>query len=437
MGVECTLQFEMCRDAVRSSNHDNCDSVPRVGRSLRASCAFAAALGLSGCLLFTDPINKGPIVTIHPPSDAITRGIPAQFVASVDDEDSPSSLLLTWGEFDPKNGGCGWITAATWVSVRKESSPLDSYAPYLFTAQSLDQVCLCVRTTDHNGAMGLKCLVDPITPVNSPPVANIVDVAGVLSGQARSLCSQVHLSAEGSKVPEGDKLDFQWDVQNSTSDPSAKLPQLGPCTGVATGKADRHRCFSAGSPGTYTVTLKINDTYTVNGSTASTPSEVASFVVSVRGDTPPCLRRTDPDQYRQLILLSTGSDLGGTYESRTFTVLNVDDDCEPYPLPSGSTHSPTQFVWSVRDDTKASPTWTYQTNSSNAFTVSQAQFPNARPGDTIELRVEVRDSAVQKLYQSGGQVCPMDTTDFCCGSAPCGSTSECLRWTTWTVQFLP
>jgi hypothetical protein len=279
---------------------------------------------------------------------------------------------------------------------------------------------------------------DFIPPVNAAPVANIVDVAGVLSGQARSLCSQVHLSAEGSTVPQGDTLDYQWDVQNSASDPTAKIPQLGPCAGVVTSKADRHRCFSAGSQGTYTVTLRINDTYTVKDSTASTLSEVASFVVSVRGDMPPCLRRTDPDQYSQLILLSTGSDLGGTYETRTFTVLNVDDDCEPYPLPSGSTHSPTQFVWSVRDDTKASPTWTYQNTSSNAFTVSQAQFPNARPGDTIELRVEVRDSAVQKFYQSGGQVCPMDTTNFCCGSTPCGTTSnDCLRWTTWTVQFLP
>ena len=100
-------------------------------------------------------------------------------------------------------------------------------------------------------------------------------------------------------------------------------------------------------------------------------------------------------------------------------------------------NEPTQFVWSVLDSTRASATWTYQTNTSDAFTISQAQFPNARPGDTIRVRVEVRDTAVQKLYQAGGSVCAQDTVDICCGSAACGTPNDCVRWTSWTVQFQP
>jgi hypothetical protein len=140
--------------------------------------------------------------------------------------------------------------------------------------------------------------------------------------------------------------------------------------------------------------------------------------------------------YAKRILLSRSADLGGTYQSRTFKVLGTADDCEPYPLPAGLPGPQTQFVWSVLDNTQTSPSWTYQTNTSDSFTVSQSLFPNARPGDTVQLRVEVRDTLVQTLYQSGGQVCSSDT-DLCCGSSACGTPSDCVRWTTWTVQFQP
>jgi hypothetical protein len=181
------------------------------------------------------------------------------------------------------------------------------------------------------------------------------------------------------------------------------------------------------------VTLSIIDTVVSSGSDASTitKSEPTSFIVPVNEDTPPCLQRTDPDMYAQRILLARSSD-----QSRTFSVLSVADDCEPYPLPAGSPNKPAQFVWSVYDSTQASPSWTYQTNTSDSFTVSQAMFPNARPGDTIDVRVEVRDTKVQKNYPLV-QACSSDTVDICCGSSACSGINDCIRWTTWTVQFQP
>jgi hypothetical protein len=402
-----------------------------VGRSLRASLVFTAALGLSGCLLFTDPINKAPVVTIHQVTSPVVFGIPAEFTVTVtDDRDNPPPLLAEWKEFDYPTAGCESITNPTWDPL--QSKPQDRSASYLLTADSLAPVCLCARATDHDGATGLNCV--KISPV---PVATIVDVSGASSGQQRRLCSQVHLSAENSGFPAGDKIQFKWSIQYEGADPAGKSVQLGPCTaGVPTGMADLHRCFTAGSPGVstagkYTVTLSLTDT------TTSSTSDQAQFVIPVNMDTPPCLQRTDPDVYASRILLSRNADLSGTYQSRTFKVLSVDDDCEPYPLPAGSTNPSSLFVWSVLDSTKSSPTWTYQTNDSDSFTISQAQFPNARPGDTIQLRVEVRDSVVQKLYQAGGSACAQDTLDICCGSSACGTSSDCVRWTTWVVQFQP
>lgn len=407
-----------------------------MGRSLRAYLAFTAALGLSGCLLFTDPINKAPVVRMNPHTGPVTRGIPAYYTATVtDDKDNPASFLLEWAEFPAPQLGCGTITLANWGS-NYPSTTLGAFEPYPFTPANLNKVCLCARATDHNGATGFGCTEPAIAPVNAPPVAVIEDVSGVASGVQRPLCSQVHLSAESSTFIPGDQ--FNWTLQDSTG----KSIQLSPCAGF---DANLHRCFTAGSKGatvtgTYTVTLQIVDSVVQNGNTTTTPSQPATFVIPVAADTPPCLQRTDPDRFEKRILLSSSANLSGTYQSRTFTVLGVQDDCEPYPLPAGLPGPQTQFVWTLYDSTQPSPVWTYQANASDSFTVSQSSFPNARPGDTVKLRVEVQDTLVQqKLQRSGGlsQACTSDI-DICCGGAACGTTNDqCVRWTTWTVQFQP
>jgi hypothetical protein len=247
----------------------------------------------------------------------------------------------------------------------------------------------------------------------------------------------MHLSSEGPSYPQGDKLKFNWSLKYAGSDTAGRAVQLTTCAGVAADKTDQHRCFYAAGPGTYTVTLSIDDSITVDGNTTTVTSEPAEFSVPVNIDMPPCIQRTDPDVYSQLAFLSLSTSLGGSYESRTFRVLSVADDCEPYPLPAGSTNPSTLFKWSVFDSTQPSPSWSYPTNASDSFTVSQALFPNARPGDSIKLRVEVRDRAVQKLYESVGQACSSDTVDICCGASACGTPNDCIRWTTWTVQFQP
>jgi hypothetical protein len=378
-------------------------------------------------LLFTDPINKAPDVSINGPAE-VTRGIPTNYTATVtDDRDDPALFILKWLEFDSENQGCGLINATSSPSVGPTLR--DRNAPYAFTAQNTDIKCLCVQATDRDGASNFKCLA--VTPQNVAPKAVITDVSGASSGQTRPLCSQIELSAEESTFPADDHLQFNWVLTYSGTDPNGKLAQLAACDGKVANLADAHRvCFSAAAPGAYTVTLSITDTPPApdGGTAVALTSDQVEFDVSVNPDTPPCLQQTDPDKYSLLTFLSRRLD-----DSRTFTVLSVADDCEPYP-PLRNSKQPAQFVWSVYDATLSSPKWVYQANTTNAFTVTSAMYPSALPGDTIKVRVEVRDSAVPKLTSA----CPSDQTDLCCGADACtGSSSDCVRWTTWTVGFQP
>jgi hypothetical protein len=177
------------------------------------------------------------------------------------------------------------------------------------------------------------------------------------------------------------------------------------------------------------VTLSITDT--PSSGEAST-SNTATFVVPVLADMPPCLQVTDPDAFRQLIFI-TSSD----QDSRTFKVVSVADDCEPYPVPTSSAKQASQFVWSVYDTTRSPPAWLYPDNTTDSFTVSHSMFPNVRLNDAIEVRVEVRDKAVQKSYQTPGYSACSPDVDICCSGNVCSGDNSCIRWTTWSVYFTP
>jgi hypothetical protein len=397
-----------------------------VGRWHQQGLVLAAALGVSGCLLFADPINKAPTVTLSTDVTVFYRNQQpaAEFWATVkDDRDATSLLQLRWHEFSPKNPqdpSCLAITAKDWPGGIP-TAPLDR--PYAFTAKTLEVKCLCAQVTDSNGASGYACSL-PIMPKNLPLVAVLSDDSGALSNQPRALCSQIHLSAQDP----GEPARFSWTLQYSGTYPTGKAVQLAPCAGVTT-NLDAHRCLDASVPGTYTVTLTAQDAVDPNAATVTSQP----FVIPVEEDSPPCIRQSEPGVSSQLTQVSRSSDPG-----RTFKASNVADDCEPYPMVSGSTGT-TQFVWFVLDPSSSStPTWARQTNTSPSFTVSQANFPNARPGDTIKVRLEVRDSQVQASYSQDRSyaVCP-ESTDICCGPSGCSGTNACVRWTTWTVQFQP
>jgi hypothetical protein len=375
-------------------------------------------------------------VTVNDPGP-ITRGQLAYFTAAIsDDRDSNNQLTITWGVRSSFNQGCEQITPATFETEPSSTDiQLASTASYFYRPADLGVDCVCAEAVDRDGAKAVGCL--PIQASNPSPRATIVDLDGYLSGNPRPLCSLVRLSAKQSIYFPEDTLSFDWSLGYSGPDPNGGLVQFVDCDGVTTDLDKKlNRCFPTGVPGTYTVSLSITDK---PDNVAAQTSATTSFVALVSTDTPPCLQRTDPDVHAQVIMLmlSHSTDIGAPPPSRTFKVLSAADDCEPYPVPANSSKNATQFVWSVYDGTKATPSWVYQTDTTDTFTVSQANFPNARPADAVKVRVEVRDANVQRLYTQGIPACPSDQTDICCGPNGCTGTNDCIRWTTWTVQFQP
>jgi len=388
-------------------------------------------LGTAGCLLFTDPINEAPVVTVKPLSETVYRGRPARFSVQVgDDRDDPSTIRVRWyTRFGLADEGCNWITTASWAGVSLEQSPLQSSdAPYEIRPTTPDAICVCVLATDRDGASANSC--KRVEVENPDPIAEITYGSGLLTSAPFPPCSQVHVTARTSTYPSDpstDQIRFNW----SGVDPAGKPLALEACEDSSASLPELDRCFSAPASGNYTVTLTIDDKVLVGKTNVTTRSTPASLVVSVANDTPPCLKRTDPPIDARVALLPVCHP-GVPCESRTFKALLVADDCEPYPVPSGSGKSPTEFIWWVYDSTKSDPAWVRQVNSSESYILSQIQFGNARPGDTIKLRLEVRDSN----YRPSSSTCSLNK-DVCYEADAGAGTGDCVRWTTWTVQFQP
>ena len=404
-----------------------------MGRLQQALFTFIAALELSGCLLFTDPINKAPVVKSIAGPLSPFRGDTATYSADVsDDQDGPENIDLKWAQFQPDgNGSCLYATAPTvWISTTAKPASLD--VPYIVAIQTLDVVCVCVQAIDHNGATTQFC--DRVTPVNPKPVATLSDVSLPPGQTTHPLCSNVHVFGASPTSPAGDKLEFDW----TGRDPAGNDLQIARCPGSA---SDADQCFAASSPGQYTVSLTITDSTTAaDGTVTTTTSDPSTLAVTVDVDRPACIQATTPDVNAQTILVSRNQP---NQPPRILSVTNVADDCDSYPSPS----SGLQFVWSVFDPTQPNPSWVPQTNPSAAsFTISQDLFPNVRPGDTVQVRVEVRDRTTQACYlgqKLAGPLCSQDTpTCYTSEAAGCSSQDAsdnptCVRWTTWNVQFQP
>ena len=405
--------------------------------SPRISFIIAAVLGWTGCLLFTDPVNQAPQVTIDPHPDPVYRGSATDFTVQVTDEDSLSTMQVRWAEFANKDPLCKSITPTDWVTTPASGSGLT----YPFTAKSLGATCLCAQAIDHYGGVGQGC--QRIVPVNPTPDAKITDLVGLPIATQQAKCSEIQLSGEHSFFLPDDQIDFGWTLDYAGADPKGKQTQLGACQGATPSKPGAYQCLFAAGSGTYTVGLVITATPpgTAPGSTSSASSTKTSLSITIAEDTPACMQQTSPELNAKWILLARSSNLGAKYESRTFTVSSVRDDCEPFPPTRTDTPTAQQalFVWSVLDGTQGKTKWEVQANpaNSNYFKIDQDNFPNARPGDTIGLRVEVRDTPGQTLYQTVGPICTDPSTGTCCGPKGCTGTNDCIRWTTWTVQFQP
>jgi hypothetical protein len=361
--------------------------------------AVLALMG-TGCLLYTDPVNEAPTVKIVPPARQPTRSGTTLLSAVVqDDEDPPDQISagLVWTQTP---GPCGMPAGDPMTRVGRDFTVMPQ----------LGEFCVRVVAQDSRGATRDDTL--GMTISNNPPAPDLqATAARSPSGKVR-LYAKVELTAAGSTDPDEDPLTFpKWSVTG----PDLQPVPLVACEAaiVMTAKTDARRCFTAGQPGRYRAEVTADD------GIASVASKPVQLEVDV--DLPPCLKTTDPLVLQPLVLVPSGG-------KRTFEVLSVDDDGEPFPTPA-SALGPPIFVWSRADDGKAMVR--LGGNNAPSLPVSEGLFDVVRPGDQLRVRVEVRDRLREEQLQQrlAQPPCP-EEMDVC-------QVDGCLRWTTWKVQFFP
>jgi hypothetical protein len=173
------------------------------------------------------------------------------------------------------------------------------------------------------------------------------------------------------------------------------------------------RCFSAGRPGPYTISVEASDGL-ANGKAAA-----KMVTLPVLEDAPPCIEVTSPDQDTTTVVLAINA------PPRPFEVRRVRDDGNPFPAgPIGST----TFQWFTQRE--GATVWGKALGYDRpVFDVSAARFDDVRPGSAYKVRVEVRDPQ----HESAAE---LNALAQACGPAPiCTMPDRCVRWVTWSVLF--
>jgi len=355
------------------------------------------ALASAGCLLYTDPVNTPPRLSVEVSPGDLGRGSTVLVKASVaDDEDSADELAsaLQWRH------AAGKCPLGAPGELVKGGLELRMVLP-----NEVGPVCVHATVTDRRGATASA--EAELMIVNHAPTA-AVRVLPASAGKVR-LYARIELSGIESRDLDTDDrpgLTFTW----SAVGPAGQAVDLQPCDGLS--PPNEHRCFWATLPGHYDATLTVDDRLA---------KDTKMVGLDVEQDLPPCLLQSNPGVRLPITHIDRG-------DKRTFEALEVDDDGEPFPRRPGSLDQP-EFVWSRATDggqfVRLGP-------NDPRLDVSEATFGVVRPGDQPRLRLEVRDKLREDQLQRGlaGPPCP-DTTDVC--EQPAG----CVRWTTWRVQFDP
>jgi hypothetical protein len=379
---------------------------------------FLGAVLIAGsstqCLLFTEPPNVTPEVILEGP-DTVLKTKDAEFTARVKDDQDHLAARLRW-------------------FLREQSCPAN-----LAEAQAEPQVatggshkvdargkegafCVGVIATDPLGASAFKARRYDV--VNQQPKAKIQMLAPnsrMLSGTAVAMATEIPLYSELrlSAVPEDDdppaRLSFRWKVT-----PPAGAGEPPPCATASTPDGQEF-CRRLNATGEYQFEVVVLD-----GQLSSDP---VFYPVTARPDTLPCFELTEPphdlaraeDKLPPVVLAPSD-------RPYTFRVLEVSDDGDAYPTPTGVISGYFQWKWrepgQTRIDRLTDPKQTFFTIEANRY----------RPGDEVEVRVEYRDQQALEAYP-----CLKDNDHDLCQSpipAPPGQR-PCYHRVSWRLRFIP
>ena len=393
----------------------------------RSGCtvAYLSLLTSAGCLLFSDPINTAPAVSIacsqeafstvcsqgqDPPNFARKANVQFQAIAS-DPDQSTDTLRFDWylGKY------CNAVVPAQGPSVGQ--------AQFLLLPTDLGSGCVAVVVTDSQGATAVASR--DFAVVDQPPVAQL-DIAsaagGVLPEPGQPLMLPLYaratFTAAESKDPDdnSEQLDFLWTVLSGNTpiampgcpDPS-KAPWL--CS------------FATDKAGSYRVQIVVSDSILASAPAEKAIQVAADQLPNIVLDFAQPLPPLSPDDPPLPLVAS---------QPNTFTVNRVEDDGDPYPSSDPATPYP---------NPPASFLWFYQSGGSPSFDrLSTATGPSLTvpPGtfgaqQAIRLRVEYHDRVTACQPKTLGCNAVLAACDP--SATVCYSPDLRAQWVTWSVLF--
>jgi hypothetical protein len=371
----------------------------------------------AGCLLFTDPVNTAPIVSISTQDDPnnLVRSKTTYFTADAFDPDqSADSLRFDW--YQGKT--CDSAFAGPPASL-----PTLGHSPFPFRPTELGTGCIAVVVTDSRGATATATL--NYTVVDQAPIAviTIPQATGQpasVAGQSYPLAlySQITLSGADSHDPEEDLklLTLIWSVYaDSTQILLPGCPDISKGPYVCT--------FATTNPGSYRVKLVVSDSSGLQD-TAEQAIEVADdqlpdIIIDSAEPLPP----TSPNESPLLLLANLDN---------AFTINRVEDDGDPYPSSdplNPEPASPAGFVWFFRLD-QAGQLFQRWIGGGPTFTIPANMF---KPQQTVQVRAEYHDRVTACQPKTPGCNAVFAACDP--NATICYSSNFRAQWVTWTVTF--
>ena len=364
------------------------------------------------CLLFTEPPNVQPEVTLKGPTPGpeIRKKTDAKFTATVTDDQGPEFVRLQWFL---REGNC----PANLIEAQAE--PLVATGgTHTMRREAEGAFCVGVIATDKQGASDFDALWFDV--VNQPPIARIamLEPSSAMSGTADKVPLYSNVRLTGAMSEDDDppnQLRFRWKVT-----PPAGAAEPPPCTTNAAVADGPEFCRRLNAAGDYKFELVVQD-----GQLESDHPD--SLTVTAGADSPPCFERTEPPHD-----LARGGDglpplvLSPSDRPYTFRVLEVRDDGDSYPTPTGVI--PGNFSWKWRErgvvdfDRLADPMLT-------SFTIEANRY---RPGDEVEVRVDYRDRQPLEAYP-----CLTDPKADRCEFPTTPPQLPCFYRVSWRLRFIP
>ena len=385
----------------------------RIGRFLGAVLVAGSS---TQCLLFTEPPNVQPRITLQgpEPGPTVLKTHQAIFKARVEDDGNPAAVRLQW--FEREQSCPASLTEARLLPLAATG------ATHMMTREKEGAFCVGVIATDDKGASAFDALRFDV--VNQPPEARIQLVApssstavGATTASAVPLYSEVRLSGKMSTDTDDppERLRYRWKIT-----PPAGAPEPPACSNGTVVADGPELCRRLNTAGDYRFELTVHD-----GQVDS--AAPATLTLTAGADSKPCFERTEPphdlarseDGLPPLVL----SPFDRPY---TFRVLEVHDDGDAYPTASGTI--PGSFSWQWREPGQTTferlvdPTLT-------SFTIEANRY---RPGDEIAVRVDYRDRQPLEVY-----TCLKEPAADRCETPVPPEQRACYHRVSWRLRFIP